>query len=111
MDSQTTPSYEDIIHKDILDLMGAGDLSPDHKNKLYQQMAQTIQSRVALHIMDKLSKADREEFRQIVEYGHREQFNEFLAKRHFDVPRLLLEEAVRYKVELVELGQNLPTNN
>ena len=108
MDSQTVPSYEDIIHKDILDLMGAGDLSPDHKAELYETMAKTVQNRAALRIADELNRHDREEFRQIVEHGDSAKIQQFLTQRGFDVPRLLLEEAVIYKAEMVKLSEGLP---
>lgn len=119
MNTQTQPtqsdvSYEDILNKDILDLMGAKDMAEDKKQDLYTKMFQTIQNRVIARISDALSDEDVAEWQKISESQDNQQIENFLKTRGIDLAQLMLQEALSYKSEMIALAKpirNVAQNN
>lgn len=103
--SQKKLTYDDVINKDILELMGVADLSDKAKKPLYQKMLSTIQNRVIARISDKLNDSEISELRKLLDTGDQKALNDFFAKKGIDLPKLMLEEALIYKTELATLAQ------
>lgn len=105
---------KDILDKDLLDLMGAKNMSDEDKAAMYEKMATTVQDRVMLRIYDALTDKERSEFATIVDSGDAGKTNEFLLGKNLNVPKLLVQEAVLYKLEimsLLKMGKEEPANN
>lgn len=100
-------SYEDVLNKDILELMGAGQLPEDKKIELYQKMVATIQNRVVARITDEIPEADMEEWLKTIDSGDKAKMQEFLKTLSIDLPKLMLEEAIIYKTELTDLSKQV----
>jgi len=101
--SQPSASYEDILNKDILELMGAKDMSEERKKELYTKMLETIQNRVIVKIINQLSDEDAEAFKKLVDSGNKTEMENFLNSREIDLAQLMLAEAMIYKTEMVSL--------
>lgn len=97
-------SYDEIINQDILELLGAKDLPAPKKEVLYQKMLQTIQNRVIARIDDELSEDERQQWLTLVDSADQQKMTDFLKNKGFDLPKLMLEEALIYKTELVDLA-------
>lgn len=113
-DQSSTSSYQEILDKDILELMGASDLPNEKKQELYATMLDTIQNRVIARMADQLPEQDLERWQQLAETGDNAQMEQFLRERQIDIAQLMLQEALMYKTELVELAkplQQTPTTN
>lgn len=100
-------SYEDILNKDILELMGAKDMPEDKQNQLYTKMLQTIQNRVILRIADELEEEVVAEWQQLVASNNKFQIDEFLHNHQIDMDKLMIEETITYKAEMIELSSPL----
>jgi len=96
-------SYEDILNKDILELMGAGDLSDEKKQELYTKMLETIQNRTIARIFDQLSPEDGEKLKQLIDSNNKTEIESFLKSKGVDIAKMMLEEAIIYKSELISL--------
>jgi len=96
-------SDEDILNKDILELMGAQNLPQEKKQEIYQKMIETIQNRVIAKILDQLSEQDAEEWKKLLDSGDKQKAEEFLKTKQIDVAKLMLEESIIYKTEMVGL--------
>ncbi|TSC93562.1 MAG: Uncharacterized protein CEN91_208 [Candidatus Berkelbacteria bacterium Licking1014_85] len=112
--SQTTSSQlpatdevQDILNKDILELMGAKNMPEDKKAELYQKMLETIQNRVIARIADELSDADLDTFKTLADAGDKQKLEEFLTSKNIDIAKLMLQEALIYKTEMVTLSKPL----
>jgi hypothetical protein len=98
-----TISYDDIIDEDILVLMGAKNMPPEKKEELYNKMIETIQLRVLARIDDQLSDQEAEEIAKIVKSEDKAKFFEFLKGKDINIEKLYAEEALIYKIEMIEL--------
>lgn len=96
-------TYDDIIDEDILTLMGAKNMSEEEKEELYKKMIETIQLRVLSRIDDQLSDQEAEEVKEIVKSNDKEKFFDYLRSKNIDVGKLYAEEALIYKIEMIEL--------
>jgi len=96
-------SYDDILNKDILELMGAGDLPEEKKQEIYTKMLATIQNRTIARIFDQLSPEDGEKLKQLLDSNNKTEIESFLKSKGVDIAKMMLEEAIIYKSELVGL--------
>lgn len=95
--------YEDIVEKNILDILGAKNMSEEEKRNIYTKALETIQNRVIMRISDKLSDQETDEWKKILDSGDKAKANEFAQNKGLDIPKLLAEETLIYKTELAEL--------
>ena len=98
----------EIFDKDILEVLGAEKLDQQKKEELYLQMAEIVQNRVTVRIMDALSEEDKESFVKILDEDDNAKVSDFLKNKNINPAQMLAEEAIVYKMELVTLvkGQN-----
>lgn len=100
-DDQANNAVEDIFNKDILELLGGENLPEEDKQKLYDKMLETTRFRVIATIHDSLSDEDREKWRQLFDTADQAQIDQFLRERNIDIAKLMAEEALKYKFEMV----------
>jgi succinate dehydrogenase flavin-adding protein (antitoxin of CptAB toxin-antitoxin module) len=93
----------EIIDKDILELIGGENMSPEEKDEIYKKMMETIQTRVMARVDDLLSDEDAEDVKQFLETDDKEGFEQFMTERNIDIKLLYSEETLFYKLELVQL--------
>lgn len=98
-------NYEEIIEQDILEILGAKNMSQEQKRNLYTKMLETIQRRTMIRIHDQLSEADREEWKKILDSGDGKKAGKYLLDHGIEVPKLLAEEALILKTELADLAK------
>jgi len=94
---------QDIIDKDLLELMGAQNMPQKQKAELYLKMADTIQNRVIARIDDALSDLERQEWLKLLDEGDNAKMEQFLKNKNLDPAKLLVEEALIYKTEIMAL--------
>lgn len=97
-------SYDDIITKDIFDLMGAKNMSEEDKKNLYTKILETIQNRVVARMADKLTDADTEKWLEVKKTNDKKKMNQFWTSKGIDINKLFLQEALIYKVELAQIS-------
>ena len=103
--TNTNYTTDDILNKDILELMGAKDMPEEQKQALYKKMLQTIQNRVIARIARELAPADNAHWQKLAETGDQKKMADFLNSKGIDINKLMFQEAVLYKTELVELSK------
>lgn len=94
-------SYDDIIEKDILELLGIQNIPDDQKKAIYEKLYQIVENRAILRIDHLLSGPDVEEWKKILDSGDRAKADEFLKSKDIDVQRILIEEVSILKAQLV----------
>jgi len=99
----TDEEIQNILDKDLLELMGAKDMPEEKKQELYRKMAETVQDRVIARIDDKLSEQEREEWLKLIDENDKNKMEEFLKSKDIDVAKMLVEEAIIYKTEMMSL--------
>ena len=97
-------SYDDIINRDILDLMGAQNMPEKKKKELYIKIIETIENRVVSRISGELSENDLEEWKKLADEGNKEKMQTFLKSKNIDLNQLMIQEALFYKSELATLS-------
>lgn len=98
-------NYQEIIEKDILELLGAKNMKPEQKRDLYTKMTEKVQERVMVKIHDALSAEDRKEWLKILDSKDQKKADKFLFDRGLEIPKMLIEEALIMKTELAELAK------
>ena len=97
-------SYDDIINRDILDLMGAQNMPEEKKKELYTKIIETIENRVVSRISGELSENDLEEWKKLADEGNKEKMQTFLKSKNIDLNQLMIQETLFYKSELATLS-------
>lgn len=100
-------NYDDIVNKDIFELMGAKDMPEEKRRDLYTKILETIQNRVVTRIADNLNDKDTADWLEIKKTADKKQMNDFLAARGIDINKLMTQETLMYKMELVQLSEPL----
>ncbi len=93
----------ELLDKDILEIIGGKNLPPEKKQELYTKMAQTVQDRVVARIDDQLDDQSRQEFIKLIDEGDKVKVEEYLRSKNIDVAKLLVSEAIVYKMEIMNL--------
>lgn len=99
----TDEELKKIINDDLLEQLGMGNASDQEKLDAYEQITQNIEDRVLFRVDDNLNDEDKKLFGEIINSGDQAKANEFLLSRNLNVPQLLVEEAMLYKVEIMSL--------
>lgn len=96
-----TRTVSEIIEKDILDLIGGGNLSQEKKDELHSKMLKTIQNRVIARVDSILSDEEIKEWQKLVEVGDLIKIKNFFDSKGIDIEEQLVEEAIVYKTDVV----------
>lgn len=103
IDPKNSLSIDEIIDKDILELMGAKDMPEEQKESIYQKMLETIELRVIARVEDGLSDEEISQARILIENNEKEKFLELLKNKEINTDKLFAEEALIYKIEMIDL--------
>lgn len=95
------PTFDDLLNKDILELMGVKDMPESKKQELYQKMLETVQNRVINRVGEQLSDEDVEAWNKVAETKDQGKMEEFLQSKSIDLGKMMMEESLVYKAELV----------
>jgi hypothetical protein len=107
MDEVTDQKIEDILNVSILEILNAQNLSEDEQKTLFEKMLGTIRLRALDAITQKLSAEDLETFKQIADGKPQEELDLFLEGKGMNLQDIMVEETIKYKVEVAELVENL----
>ncbi|MFA7253451.1 MAG: hypothetical protein WC107_02765 [Patescibacteria group bacterium] len=94
-------SYDDFIDKDIFTLMKVENMTKEQQNKLLKTMIDTIQHRVIKRILEMLSEEDFQTVKKALTENDQDSFSKAVASSGINVSELFNEEAVYYKIEMV----------
>lgn len=97
----STPTYDEIVEKDILELLDLNDLPDDKKRELYEKLYRTVENRVILRLDNLLEEAELDEWKKTLETRDRAAANAYLKTKDIDLPRMMLEETAILKAQLV----------
>ncbi len=100
-------SAEDIINKDIFELMGVSDMSEEQKVELSKQITDTIEKKVFAQIVEKLSDNEIPRWKQLLETGSSADIKDFLAKHNMNLNNLMTQTALDYKTEMADVATPL----
>lgn len=93
-------TYEEIASKNIAELLGV-EMPQEKLQKLEDKMVATAQKRTIVRIVDMLADEDIETWETLTNETAKE---EFLAKRNINVGKIVLEETLIHKLEMLSLG-------
>jgi len=104
IDEQKLP---ELLDKDTLELIGGQDLPPEKKQELYLKIAQTIHNRAISRIYKQLSESEGQELDKLLETDDSVKVQDYLRSKGLDLPAILTQEALAYKLEIYELFKNV----
>lgn len=99
----TDEELQEILDKDIIELMGLKDVPDEKKAEIYEKMTQTIQDRVFLRVDEILDVESKQQFAQVLEKGDQAAIKEFLQSKEVNVPQIMMQETMFYKLEIMSL--------
>jgi hypothetical protein len=97
----TMEDYAEILNTDLFELLGLEKLPADQKRELAEKLGNIIMSRVLIRIDEKLQAPDIAELKSILDAGDKGTFYAFLEERNIDLPKIVTQEAMNLKAELV----------
>lgn len=98
-------SFDDFVDKSIIELLGLNKMAPEEQDRLIKTMMDTIQSRVEGRIINTLSDDEFAKVKASINDKDEEKFFEIIKKSDIDIEELYTEEALLYKIELVNMVQ------
>lgn len=95
-------SLEEIADKDIIELIGGESLSDEEKGLLYEKMLETIRMRTLDRLDQTLIDTERHKLKEILNsHNNDSSLQSFIHSKNFDMEKVMAEEALKYKAELV----------
>lgn len=94
---------QDLIDKDIFELLNMKDAPEAKKKEITDNMLQTVQNRVLARILDTLEEPEVRQYEELIDAGDEQKMVAFLNSKNIDLNNLTAEEALRYKTEIVNL--------
>ncbi len=104
-------NVDDLLREDIFKLLHLEGLGEEQKAALIEKMDNTIQARLVTRIASILSEQEAERFSQLAESNDQEGMKTLLTTNGIDATQLATEEAIRFRVELVEMIDLATQNN
>lgn len=96
-------SYDEIASKSIFELLDL-DLPEQKKQEMEEKMMATVKNRAMARISDALSDEDTDAWESL---GDEQAKQKFLADKGINVGKIMLEEALAHKLEILSLGKTL----
>lgn len=87
--------------KDIFEALGASGIPEEEKGALLAKMAEVVQTRTLLHIVENLPPEKQDELQKISETGSPEDIEEFITQNVPDFEKIFLDEAKKLREELI----------
>ncbi|MEK7202060.1 MAG: DUF5663 domain-containing protein [Patescibacteria group bacterium] len=97
------PSLQEILEKDIFELLEIEGATPEKKQALLETMTTTIEARVVNRVAEMLDDKSAEVFKEISEAGDSQKLVDFFVDHQIDLPQIVSEEATKHRVEVVQL--------
>ena len=94
---------KDVLDKDLLEILKMQGISEDAKAEFYEKMTQTIQNRVICRIDNRLNDAERQEWLELIDQNDHDRMEGFLKAKNIDIAKLMVEEAIVYKMQIASL--------
>lgn len=91
----------------IINAMGLGNLSQEEKDKLIANMAETLQNKVFVAVMDDLNEEQKAELNNLSESGDDEQISNYLKENVPLLEGIIAVQAEQYKNELLEASKGI----
>lgn len=92
-------TLDEIMTEDLFSLLGLQGIPDFEKEEILENMNKTVHARVFNTVMTELSAEERAEFDDLSS----EKIIPYLTEKGFDVPRMIVQESIAYRVELVKL--------
>lgn len=97
------PTVEDILEKDLFELLRIPNASDEEKQRIIQSMVTTVDARVVGRVVELLSDEEADQFKTIAEAGDPQKLVDFLVEKEIDLPQVVSEEVTRHRIEVVQL--------
>lgn len=95
---------QSILQQNIITVLGIQNLPDERKLALIDKMAQLVEKRLLLRILDGMSESDAAEFAKVAE-GSNDEKAAFLAVKFPNFSDILQEEIVAVKKDVLEAGK------
>ncbi len=94
----------DIVTSGIEEILGLKNLTEEEREGLISEMLQIVQNRALARIADECTDEDRKKFAEALEKNDADALDMFLTQKGLpDLPSLISEETLLFKVELSNL--------
>ncbi|MEK7548284.1 MAG: hypothetical protein AAB499_00025 [Patescibacteria group bacterium] len=96
-----TISVQELVEKDFFTLAGLEKLSDAEKDALLENILNTIRNRVVIRIIESFPESERLHLDSVLQGEDEEQISTLLTNKHIDVDRLVAEESLTFKSQLL----------
>ena len=100
-------SVQNVLTKDLMELMGLSKLSEKEQAELYQKAMETVQNRLLIRIATILGEKNKDEFFKLIDKGDEKAVDDYLKSKNIDYQTLFTEEVLLYKLEMSHQSQSV----
>ena len=97
-----TISVQELVEKDFFTLAGLDKLSDEEKDTLLENILNTIRDRVVIRIIEGFPESERSHLDSVLQGENEEQISTLLTNSQVDVDRLVAEESLIFKSQLLK---------
>ena len=94
-------TIERILKEDFFSLVGLQDITDEEKMEILESMNKTVQARAYLKVSEQLDPDER----IVLDHKTGDELMQYLADKGIDLVNTVMEEAVKYRLELATLFQ------
>ena len=87
------------MEEDFFTLLGLENLSDQEKEEISETLSKTVHAKVYAKLMETLSQEEQEKFENLAP----EDMIPFLMELGFDLPTLIIEESINYRLEVASI--------
>lgn len=95
----------DLWDKDIFTLLGLENAPEQTKKEILANMTATINNRVLARVLDQLDDNELKEYEDLLDRQEDQKIIDYLKSKNVDLMKLVAEEAMIYKLEILNLAQ------
>lgn len=97
-------TFDDILKKDILELMGFTELTDEKRAELHKKVEDGIERRIAVRILDALTEEDSVKYDEMLQREQNEEAKKFLDEKGISLEKITSQEIIMMKLELYQDG-------
>ncbi|OQA04302.1 MAG: hypothetical protein BWY68_00415 [bacterium ADurb.Bin400] len=92
-----------LIEKNIFELLDLKDAPEETKQKMINDMVQTVENRIIARILDRLQEPEIRQFEQLLDQDDDNAIKNFFESHKIDPLQIATQEVLNYKIEIINL--------
>lgn len=99
-------SFEEFSKLDIFEILGMQNATQEQKNEVEAKMLDAVRAKALDRVDQTLAPEAQAEWKNIVDGDNEDELEPFFQRNNISLSDIMIEEAVKYKMELLQLNED-----